>query len=47
MREGGTGQLWEGFLKLPVPVVLLAMWLFGWVLLGWCALTFYLLRGVL
>ena len=47
MREGRTGQLYEGLLELPVLVVLLTVWLVGWGLLGLCALAFYLLWGVL
>ena len=47
MREGRAGQLYEGFLELPVLVVPITVWLVGWGLLGLCAHAFYLPWGVL
>jgi amino acid transporter len=35
------------FLELPVPVVLLTLWVAGAALMGSCALTFYHLLGLL
>jgi hypothetical protein len=34
-------RTYERFLELPVPVVLMIMWLAGLVLVGLCALAFY------
>ena len=42
-HEGMLQRAYEGFLELPVPVVLGAMWLGGVTLLGLCALVLYLL----
>ena len=39
--------LYEGFPELPVPVVLLTLWLAGVALMGSCALTLYYLFGSL
>jgi len=39
----GLGRVLEGLLELPVPVVLVAMWLVGGALLGGCALAPYFL----
>ena len=36
------GQLYEGFLELPVAVVLAVLWLVGAVLEGTCALALFL-----
>ncbi len=47
MRQGAIGQLYEGFLKLPVLVVLLAWWVVGWALLGFCVLAPFFLWAVL
>jgi hypothetical protein len=47
MRQGAIGQLYEGFLKLPVLVVLVALWVVGWALLGSCALAPFFLWAVL
>ena len=52
MRQGAIGWVYEGFLKLPVLVVLVVLWVVGWaLLLGLCALASslasYLLWGVL
>ncbi len=47
MSQGAIGQLYERFLGLPVPVVLVVLWVVGWALLGLCALASYLLWGVL
>jgi hypothetical protein len=43
MGEGGgmIGGAYEGFLELPLMVVLVAMWLVGGVLLGSCTLALY------
>ncbi len=35
------GGAYEGFLELPLMVVLVAMWLVGVVLLGSCTLALY------
>jgi len=37
----GIGLAFEGFLVLPVPVVLLVLWVAGVVFLGACALLTY------
>ena len=37
----GIGLAYERFLRLPVPVVLLVMWVVGVALLGACALSAY------
>jgi hypothetical protein len=42
-----TGGLYEGFLELPIPVVLLTLWLTGVALVGLCASTLYYLLGLL
>ena len=47
MREGRAGELYEGFLALPVLVVPITLWPVGWGLLGLCALAPYLPWGVL
>ena len=48
MSQGGIGRLYERFLGLPVPVVLVALWVVGGALLvGLCALASYLLWGLL
>jgi hypothetical protein len=36
-----TDSLYKRFLKLPVPVVILALWLVGVVLVGFCAIALY------
>jgi beta-lactamase regulating signal transducer with metallopeptidase domain len=38
----GIGLAYERFLRLPVTVVLLVMWVVGMVLLGSCVLVIYL-----
>ena len=40
-------SLLQSFLELPVPVVLLTMWLVGTALMGLCALMLYELLWVL
>ena len=52
MSQGGTGQVYKGFMEwflgLPVPVVLVALWVVGGALLvGSSALASYLLWGLL
>jgi hypothetical protein len=47
MSQGAIGWVFERFLGLPVPVVLVALWLVGGTLLGLCALASYLLWGLL
>ena len=42
-HEGMLQRAYEGFLELPVPVVLGAMWLMGVALMGLSALALYLL----
>ena len=42
-HKGMLERAYEGFLELPVPVVLGATWLVGVTLLGLCALVPYLL----
>ena len=42
----GLGRVLEGFLEVPVLVVLRAMWLLGGRLLGGCVLALYLLSTV-
>jgi hypothetical protein len=37
-----VGRLYDSFLDLPVPVVLVLLWLAGVVLLGLCAVALYL-----
>jgi hypothetical protein len=37
----GIGRAWEWFLELPVPVVLLVLWVAVIVFLGACALLAY------
>jgi hypothetical protein len=39
--------LYQSFLELPVPVVLLSFWLVGAALVGLCALTLYHILWVL
>ena len=39
--------LYQSFLELPVPVVLLTLWVLGVALIGGCALTLYYLFWVL
>jgi hypothetical protein len=39
--------LYSRFLELPVPVVLLTLWVVGAALIGSCALTLYHLLGLL
>ncbi len=39
--------LYSRFLELPVPVVLLTLWVVGAALMGSCALTLYHLLGLL
>jgi hypothetical protein len=43
----GLGRVLEGLSELPVPVVLVAIWLLGGALLGGCALALYFLSTVL
>ena len=43
-RDAG---LYSRFLELPVPVVLLTLWVAGAALMGSCALTLYHLLGLL
>ena len=43
-RDAG---LYSRFLELPVPVVLLTLWVVGAALMGSCALTLYHLLGLL
>ena len=43
----GAGRVYEGFLELPVALVLGVMWLAGAALVGLCALTFYLIVSAL
>ena len=40
-------DLFSRFLELPVPVVLLTLWVVGAALMGSCALTLYHLLGLL
>ncbi len=47
MSQGAIGWVYERFLRLPVLVVLVALWLVGGELLSLCALVSYLLWGVL
>ena len=47
MLQGAIGQFCEGFFKLPVLVVLVALWVVGWALLGLCALAPFFLWAVL
>jgi hypothetical protein len=48
MSQGAIGWVFERFLGLPVPVVLVTLWLVGGALLvGLCALASYLLWGLL
>lgn len=48
--EGQLERAYEGFLELPVPVVLAMMWIAGVALIGLCAMAlltlFWLLRVV-
>jgi hypothetical protein len=44
MKDKGKGsieRLYEAFLELPVPVVLVILWLAGAMLLGLCAAALY------
>ena len=41
-HQGRIEHLYEAFLELPVPVVLVLLWLAGVMLLGLCAAAFYL-----
>ena len=41
------GNIYEGFLRMPVPVVLTALWLGGMVLVGSCVLIIYALVTLL
>ena len=48
MSQGAIGWVYERFLGLAVPVVLVTLWLVGGALLvGLCALASYLLWGLL
>ena len=48
MSQGGIGWVYERFLGLPVPVVLVTLWVVGGALLvGLCALASYLLLVLL
>ena len=40
-------RAYEGFLEMPVLVVLAVMWAVGWVLLGSCALALYVAVSLL
>ena len=42
-----VGGLYEGFLELPGPIVLLVLWLAGAALIGLCALALYQLLWLL
>jgi len=44
---GLLGMIYEGFLGLPVPVVLTVLWLGGMALLGSCVLALYALATFL
>ena len=44
---GLLGNIYEGFLRMPVPVVLTTLWLGGMVLLGSCVLMIYALGMLL
>jgi hypothetical protein len=44
---GLLGNTYEGFLRMPVPVVLTALWLGGMVLVGSCVLMVYVLGTLL
>jgi hypothetical protein len=44
---GLLGNTYEGFLRMPVPVVLTALWLGGMVLVGSCVLMIYALGTLL
>ena len=44
---GLLGSIYEGFLGLPVPVVLTVLWLGGLTLLGSCVLALYALATLL
>jgi hypothetical protein len=39
--KGSIEHLYEAFLELPVPVVLVILWLTGAMLLGLCAAALY------
>ena len=41
--KGKIPRAYERFLELPVPVVLALLWIVGTMLMGLCALVFYLL----
>ena len=43
MYRAELSQTYEGFLKLPAPVVILTLWAVGVLLLGLCALELYAL----
>jgi hypothetical protein len=43
IEQTGTDNTYERLLKMPTPVMLLAMWLAGTTLLGMGVLTLYLL----
>ena len=43
----GLGRVLDGFLELPMLLVLVAMWLLGGALLGGCVLALYFLSTVL
>jgi hypothetical protein len=45
--DGLLGIIYGGFLGLPVPVVLTALWLAGMALLGSCVLALYVLATLL
>ena len=48
MSQGAIGWVFERFLGLAVPVVLVTLWVVGGTLLvGLCALASYLLWGLL
>jgi hypothetical protein len=44
---GLLGSIYEGFLGMPVPVVLTLLWLGGLTLLGSCVLALYALATLL
>lgn len=46
-EEGVATRLYEGFLELPVWIVLVVLWTAGATLLGSCVLALYLLGSLL
>jgi hypothetical protein len=45
--SGAVGRAYEGFLRLPVAMVLIALWLCGFALVRGCGVSLYLIGATL